>query len=135
MAALGVALLLIPAGLALAGYQDGAYAGVTDQGEAVSFRVGDDRLKRLNVVVYAECEEGPRQKVTLEGGRTPMDGGRFSLDRAGADGLEVSITGRIRDRSASGQLEVSLKPAGTSCAAETGWETKLVPPDGAGLKP
>ena len=135
LAGLGVALLLVPASVALAGYQEGSYAGTTDQGEPVSFRVGEERLKRLNVDIYAECEEGPRHKVTVEAGRTRMDGGRFSLDLEGADALTVSITGKLRDRTATGQLKATLKPAGTICTATSTWEARLVPPDGAGLKP
>jgi hypothetical protein len=129
--ALGVALLLVPASPALAAHQDGAYAGATEQGEAVTFRALEGRVKRFSVVVYAECEKGPRHKVTVEAGRNRLDGGRFSIDLTGDDGLSVSIEGKLRDRTATGNVEATLKPSGTTCTAATGWSARLLPADGA----
>lgn len=112
----------MPAALALAGHRDGAYAGVTEQAQPITFRVADGRVKRLEVVVYADCDDGSRQKVMVEDGRTRIEEGRFSLALSGDQGLEVAIAGRFRDSHASGPIRASLKPPGTACFAESRWQ-------------
>lgn len=119
-------VVLVPASVALAGYQDGPYSGVTEQSEPISFRAGDDRVKRLETYVYADCENGTRQRITVESGRARLDGGRFSLDLAGANDLEVMVAGKLREDQAAGKIKVSLRPPGTTCEIETRWQASFV---------
>lgn len=118
-------VVLVPASVALAGYQDGPYSGVTEQSEPFSFRADDDRVKRLETVVYADCENGTRQRITVENGRARLDQARFSLDLAGASELEVTVTGKLRDDEAAGKVKATVHPPGTACAAETRWQASL----------
>lgn len=126
-AAATLCVVLVPASLALAGYQVGGYAGATEQGEAITFRATDDgRVKRLAAVAYAECADGTRQKITVEGGRDRIfDEGRFSLNLAGASDLTVSIAGKLRDDLAAGRIRAEVKPPGTTCAVEARWQAAL----------
>ncbi len=117
--------VLVPAGLAFAGYQDGGYGGATDQLEALSFRVGDAKVKRLSTSVYAECGEGPRQLITIEKGRTDVLDDRFTLELTGPNELEVTVTGRLKGERASGRIEASVKPAGSVCRADLKWQATL----------
>ena len=119
-------VVLVPAGVALAGYQDGPYAGVTEQSEPIDFRAGEERIKRLETVVYADCENGTRQRITVESGRTRLDQGRFALDLTGANDLEVTVAGKLRDAQAWGKITASVRPLGTNCDAETRWQASFV---------
>lgn len=119
-----VCAALVPAGLALAGYQEGSYLGKTGQKQSLSFRATSEKVKRLATLVYADCESGPRREITVQEGRTKIEGGRFSLELKG-DIEEVSIVGRISDAQASGRIRAVVKPPGTTCTAETGWNATL----------
>jgi hypothetical protein len=120
--------VLVPAGLALAGYQDGPYSGITEQTEPITFRAGEDRIRRLDSVVYADCENGTRQRIVVENGRTRLDAGRFSLDLSGAGDLVVMVTGKLRDNQAAGRIKATVRPAGTECAVETRWQASIKSP-------
>ena len=124
---------LVPAGVALAGYQDGGYAGTTEQVEAISFRAAEARVRRLTTNVYAECADGTRQRVTIERGRTEILDDRFELELTGSPELKVSVTGRLRAERAAGRIEAILKPADTTCRADVRWQASLTP--GAAVKP
>jgi hypothetical protein len=117
--------ILGPASLALAGYQDGPYAGHTDQTVELAFRADDDRVRGLDTVVYAECEEGPRQKITIERGKTEIADDRFSLELAAKGDLRVNVTGKLRAERAWGRIEAVVKPHGTVCRAEVRWQASL----------
>lgn len=119
--ALASMALLVPPGLAFAEHREGPYAGATDQSQAIKFRVADGRVKRLEVAIYADCADGTRQKVTVTGGRTRLDGARFSLELTGEKDLEVTVAGRLRASQATGSVKASLKPANTVCTAESRW--------------
>jgi len=124
----GAALLcaiLGPASVALAGYQDGPYAGLTDQTVEVAFRADEDRVRGLDTVVYAECLEGPRQKITVERGKTEIDDDRFSLELVGKSDLRVTITGKFKGDRAWGRIEAVVKPPGTVCRADVRWNAAL----------
>ena len=125
MAASLCVAVLVPAGMALAGYQDGPYSGVTEQSEPIGFRASDERIKRLETVIYADCENGTRQRITVENGRTRLDAARFSLDLTGANDLEVSVTGKLRDAQAWGRVKATVRPPGTTCEIESRWQASL----------
>ena len=114
----------MPAGLALAGFKEGSYLGETGQGKALSFRATSEKVKRLATYIYADCENGTRREIIVQEGRTKLEQGRFSLELKG-DIEEVSIVGRLRDTQASGRIKAVVKPPGTTCTAETGWNAKL----------
>jgi len=114
----------MPAGLALAGFKEGSYLGETGQGKALSFRATSEKVKRLATYIYADCENGTRREIIVQDGRTRLEQGRFSLVLKGAM-EEVSIVGRLRDTQASGRIKAVVKPPGTTCTAETGWNAKL----------
>jgi hypothetical protein len=117
-----VALLAAPSGPAFAGYQNGLYEGTTEQGEAVSFRAGESRVKRFEAVLFAHCKNGEWQRVAIESGRSAIDGDdRFDLELTGATDLVVRISGRLRDDAASGRIEASVRPPGTVCSAAVRW--------------
>ena len=114
--------ILVPAGLALAGYRDGGYAGTTTtQMEELTFRAVDGKVRRLSTVVYAECTTGPRQRITIEKGRTKIDGQRFSLELDGKAKLRVSVVGKLRGERSWGRIEAKMKPNGTRCSADERW--------------
>jgi hypothetical protein len=115
-------VLLVPVGLAPAGYQNGLYQGTTEQGERVSFRAGEWRAKRFEAVLFAECKNGERQRIAIENGRTGIQDDRFDLVLTGPAELEVRIVGRLRDDSATGRIESSVRPPGTSCAGTVQWQ-------------
>jgi hypothetical protein len=123
MAALfGAIALLVPAGSALAGYQNGLYEGATEQDQKVAFRAGEWRVKRFDAVLFADCKNGERQRISIENGRTSIDeDDRFELALTGATELEVKIFGRLREGSATGRIEASVRPPGTVCAATVRW--------------
>jgi hypothetical protein len=120
-----IAAILVPVSIALAGYQDGGYGGTTDQMEELSFRADEGKVRGLATVAYAECEEGPRQKITIERGRTEIAGERFSLDLVGKSDLRVSIIGKLRGERAWGRIEASMRPTGTSCHVDERWTAAL----------
>lgn len=121
-ALLGALALLVPAGPALAGYQNGLYEGTTEQEEKVSFRAGEWRVKRFEAVLFAECKNGERQRIAIDNGRTSIDDDdRFDLVLTGATELEVKIFGRLREGSATGRIEASVRPPGTVCAGTVRW--------------
>jgi hypothetical protein len=124
-AAAAIVAILVPVGIALAGYQDGGYSGTTDQTEAIDFRADDGKVRGLATVVYAECEDGPRQRITIERGRTEIGDERFSLDLVGKSDLRVSVIGKLRGERAWGRIEASMRPAGTSCHADEHWTASL----------
>lgn len=125
-AVLGAAALLVPAGPALAGYQNGFYEGTTEQNEKVTFRAGEWRLKWFDAVLFAECKNGERQRIVIENGRTAIEDDRFDLVLTGATELEVKIFGRLRDDGAAGRIEASVRPPGTACAATVRWRADHV---------
>ena len=124
MAAVVVALL-VPAGVALAGYQNGGFAGTTAQMEAIAFRADDVRVKKLATNVYAECADSTRQRITVEKGRTEVDDDRFSLELSGGSDLKVTVTGRLRGGRAGGRIVATVKPRDTSCKADLRWQATL----------
>lgn len=117
--------ILVPAGTALAGYQAGAFAGTTDQMEAVSFRADDGKVKKLTTTVYAECADATRQRITVDKGRTDIVDDKFELELVGASDLKVAVSGKLRGERAIGRIEVSVKPPGTSCKADVRWTGAL----------
>jgi hypothetical protein len=120
-----------PASPALAGYQEGGYSGTSEQMEAITFRAGEERVKRLAAVVYAECADSTRQKITVERGRTGInDEGRFSLRLKGDGGLRVAVAGRLKGERAGGRIVASVKRRSTACEAETRWQATLAKPAG-----
>jgi hypothetical protein len=125
-AVLGAIALMVPAGTALAGYQPGLYEGTTEQGEPVAFRAGEWRLKRFEAVLFAECKNGELQRIAIEGGRTIIEDDRFDLGLAGATELVVKIAGRLRDDSATGRIEATVRPPGTVCAGTIRWHADRV---------
>jgi hypothetical protein len=120
-----IAAILVPVSIALAGYQDGGYGGTTDQMEAIGFRAAEGKVRGLATVVYAECDEGPRQRITIERGRTEIGDERFSLDLVGKSDLRVSVIGKLRGERAWGRIEASMRPAGTICHADERWTAAL----------
>jgi hypothetical protein len=115
------AATLAPASAELAGYEPGLYAGTTDQGERISFRAGESRLRRLQATLFADCKDGQRQRIALESGRAMIVDDRFDLELTGDAELVVRIGGRFRADAASGRIEASLRPPGTACAGVTRW--------------
>jgi hypothetical protein len=120
-ALLGAIALLVPASPALAGYQNGLYEGTTEQEQKVSFRAGEWRVKRFQALLFAECKNGERQRISIENGRTAIEEDRFELELTGATELEVKIVGRLREDSAVGRIEASVRPPGTVCADTVRW--------------
>ena len=120
---------LVPAGVALAGYQDGGFEGETEQAEPFGFRVADGKVRRLESAVYAECLDGTRQRVSIEKGRTDMLDDRFTLVLVGAGDLKAIVTGKLRGSRASGRIEAVLRPGDTICRADVRWQAAL--PDAA----
>ena len=126
---MAAAALLALAGPAFAGYQDGPYTGTTElQMESISFRADDGKLRRLSTVVYAECADSTRQRITVEKGRTDIDDDKFSLELTGASSLEVEITGKLRGERAAGRIAAVVKPPGTTCKSDLRWSATLGKP-------
>jgi hypothetical protein len=120
---------LVPASPALAGYQQGGFTGTSEQMEPISFRADEDRVRRLSAVVYAECGDSTRQKITVERGKTDIDGDdRFSLELTGDSNLKVEVGGRLKGERAAGRIVATVKPPGTTCRAETRWSATLAKP-------
>jgi hypothetical protein len=122
--AVAVALLTFAAS-ALAGYQHGAYAGTSEQTEAVNFRAGEEKVRKLTTLVYAECADATRQKITVEKGRTEIVDDKFALELEGAADLKVTVAGRLRGERAAGRIEASVRPPGTTCKADLRWTASL----------
>ncbi|HEX6116269.1 MAG TPA: hypothetical protein VFY99_04165 [Solirubrobacterales bacterium] len=121
--------ILVPVSAALAGYQAGGFGGTTEQMEAIGFRAEDGKVRRLATTVYAECGDATRQRITLEKGRTEIDGDdRFSLELTGASDLKVTVVGRLRGERAAGRIEATVKPPGTTCRADVRWQAALTRP-------
>lgn len=117
---------LTPGAIALAGYQEGGYTGVTEQSEAIAFRVANDRVKKLTAVVYAECQDGTRQRITVENGRTKVEQGRFTLELEGESKLSVSVSAKLRDNQSAGRIKAAVFAAGgTLCEVDTRWQATL----------
>jgi hypothetical protein len=120
---------LVSASSALAGYQQGGFSGTSEQLEPITFRADEDRVRRVSAVVYAECADSSRQKITVEKGRTDIDGDdRFSLELTGASDLKVEISGRLKGERANGRIVAAVKPAGTACKVDTRWSAILAKP-------
>jgi hypothetical protein len=120
---------LVSASSALAGYQQGGFSGTSEQLEPITFRADEDRVRRLAVVLYAECADSTRQKITVEKGRTDIDGDdRFSLELTGASELKVEVAGRLKGERAGGRIVATVKPPGTTCRADTRWAATLAKP-------
>jgi hypothetical protein len=120
---------LVPASPALAGYQQGGFSGTSEQMEPITFRADDERVRRLSAVVYAECADSSRQKITVERGRTDIDGDdRFSLELTGDDDLKVQVGGRLKGERAAGRIVATVKPPGTTCKVATPWSATLAKP-------
>lgn len=120
-AMMGAIATLVSVGPALAGYQSGIYAGTTEQAEGVGFRAGESRVKRFEAVLYPDCRNGERQRITIESGRTVIADDRFDLELTGATDLVVRIVGRLHDDAASGRIEASVRPPGTVCSGSVRW--------------
>jgi hypothetical protein len=120
---------LVSASPALAGYQEGGFSGTSEQLEPIAFRADEEKVRRLSAVVYAECADSTRQKITVEKGRTDIDGDdRFSLELTGASDLKVEVSGRLRGERAGGRMLASVKPPGTTCKADARWSATLAKP-------
>jgi hypothetical protein len=120
---------LVSASPALAGYQEGGFSGTSEQMEPIAFRADEEKVRRLSAFVYAECADSTRQKITVEKGRTDIDGDdRFSLELTGASDLKVEVSGRLRGERAGGRMLASVKPPGTTCKADTRWSATLAKP-------
>ena len=128
-AAAALCALPVGAGVAVAGYQAGGFGGETDQMEPIAFRAVDGKVKKLSTTVYAECEDATRQRITVLKGRTRVADDRFSLKLEGDSALSVVISGKLRGQRAAGRIEASVKPPGTSCAADLRWSATLAKRD------
>ena len=118
--------ILVPVGTALAGYQDGGYAGTSEQMEAIAFRADDGKVRKLSTTVYAECADATRQRITVEKGRTDIVGDdRFSLELTGASDLKVEVSGRLKGERAAGRILATVRPPGTTCKADVKWSAAL----------
>lgn len=124
VAATCAAAALGPAGSAVAGYEIGLYEGTTEQDERVTFRAGEWRAKGFHAVLFADCKNGERQRITVENGRALIEDDRFDLKLTGAADLVVRISGRLRDDTAAGRIEASVHPPGTVCAGVARWHAR-----------
>jgi len=120
--------ILVPASVAFAGYQDGGFGGTTDQMEQLAFRADDGKVRRFSTIVYAECADATRQKITIERGRTEIADDKFALELTGASDLKVSVYGKLRAERAWGRIEATVKPPGTTCHADVRWTAALTKP-------
>ena len=124
-AAAAAVAILVPASMALAGYQAGGFAGTTDQMEAIAFRADDGKVKKLTTTIYAECADATRQRITVDKGRTDIDDDKFALDLVGDSDLKVTVSGKLRGDRATGRIEATVKPPGTTCKADVRWTGAL----------
>jgi hypothetical protein len=118
----------LPASGALAGYQAGGFSGTTDQLEDISFRADEGKVRQLSTVVFALCDDGTRQEISIVKGRTGLDGERFSLELDGKQDLRVAVNGKLRGERAGGRIEAKVKPQDTVCRADVRWQATLAKP-------
>jgi hypothetical protein len=111
-----------PASSALVGYETGLYEGTTDQGERVTFRAREWRVRGFDAVLFADCKNGERQRIAIEHGRALIEDDRFDLKLTGATDLVVRISGKLRDQAAAGRIDATVRPPGTACAGTVRWQ-------------
>jgi hypothetical protein len=128
VAAATLCALALLASAALAGYQSGGFAGTTDQLEQIVFRADEGKVRQLSTTVFALCNDGTRQEIKVEKGRTGIDEERFSLDLEGKQDLRVEVAGKLRGERASGRIEAKVKPQDTVCKADVRWQATLAKP-------
>ena len=69
--------------------------------------------------------DGSASAITVGKGRTDIADDRFELELDGASDLKVTISGKLRGERATGKIEATVKPPGTTCKADLRWTGSL----------
>jgi hypothetical protein len=104
--ALAVAALAVAAPAALSAAA-GRYTGKTNQGQAVTFRLGGGALNQFTIVVEDTCPDGHILRVTEHYPRLAIKKGRFGgsfVPAGGHAGEHSKLGGRVFKRQIIGNL-------------------------------